>query len=233
MSYDVSNIIPRGGRGQALWLASMMSDIFGICIPVYIPYGKGEPAILPNYEPVGSADSFLPNYENIIFTESQQSEIKSKFGLPVFGTVTFKGGTYNQYDRYSGRIKQAMCAEYTLPYSCLIEFSRENAVITTNLLGNQGTVKELFGLGDWNISIKGIAVNGLDRVGNDAHTQIENLVAWHEINDAIGVGGSLFSSKGIDRIVIKSLNIQPIEAKYNVIPFTIEALSDEPLELQL
>jgi hypothetical protein len=34
-------------------------------------------------------------------------------------------------------------------------------------------------------------------------------------------------------MVIKSISVQPIEAKYNVIPFQIEAVSDEPVELQI
>jgi hypothetical protein len=214
---DIQQQVVQGSRNQALWTGSIISDIFGISSPVYLPWGKEL--------------SILPDYDGVQLTDGDESGLTSMFGTPILGDITFEGGTYDRY--VNGRLTQGRYNDYTLPFSCICEFSRENHVITTNVLGNTGTVKELFGLGDWNISIRGIAVNGVDKAKKSAHEQIEMLVKYQEINSAIGVTGDVFEKKGIYSIVIKSLEIRPIEAKYNVIPFQIDAISDEPLELTL
>jgi hypothetical protein len=217
---DISQQIIQGDRNRALWVGSVLSDLFGISSPIYLPWGADK-----SFPPAG--------YENIRLTGGEEGDALSMLGTPVFGVVTFLGGDYNMYDRESGRVTKVKYGDYTLPYSCICEFSRESNVITTETLGNTGTVKELFGLGDWNISIKGIAADGIDKVKLSAHQQIESLVKWQNLSDSIGVDGDMFRGKGIYNIVIKSLDVQPIEAKYHVIPFQIEAVSDEPLELTL
>ncbi|MDR1155296.1 MAG: DUF6046 domain-containing protein [Bacteroidales bacterium] len=218
---DIRQQVIQGDRNRALWVGSVISDIFGISSPVYLPWGEDR-SLLPG----GYGTGEDPVAENA-------SEPTSMFGTPILGAVTFEGGTYSTYDRMSGRLIQGRYNDYTLPFSCICEFSRESHVITTGVLGNTGTVKELFGLGDWSISIRGIAVNGADRGKTSAHEQIKMLVKWQDINCAINVGGEVFESKSIYSIAIKSLDIQPIVAKYNVIPFQISAVSDEPLELTL
>jgi hypothetical protein len=207
--------------------------VFKISSPVYIPWGSDKSFPPGDYEITENSAAELPAYNGVQFVGGEKGEELSMFGTPVLGVVTFKGGSYNMYDRMSGQVKKVKIGDYILPYSCICEFSRESNVITTNVLGNTGTVKELFGLGDWNIRINGIAANGIDKVRLSAHEQIEMLTKWQNLSDAIGVNGDIFWKKGIYNIVIKSLNIQPIVAKYNVIPFQIEAVSDEPLELVL
>ena len=217
---DISQQIIHGGRGQALWAASVIADVFGISSPIYLPWGK--------------AAAFPPSeYPVVEVADAEDSLDRSAFGLPVLGSITFDGGSYKMYDKTSGRVNDVIYGRYTLPYSCIVDFSRESNIITTNVMGNTGTVKELYGLGDWDINIRGIAVNGIDGVKNSAREQIKHLTAWADLNDAIGVTGDLFADKDIQRIVIKSINIQPLEGKYNVIPFQIEAISDEALELYL
>lgn len=205
--------------GSQLWVQQVLADVFSINLHA-------------NYEiNINDADKQLYQFQNnIILNEADQSSEMSQFGTPVFGVVKFEEGKYNVFNRYSGKLEKATYLSYTLPYTCLIDFSRDNDVIVTKTLGG-GSVKEIFGVGDWKINIRGIAVNGSDKVGNTAHSQITNLIKWADISDAIECSGYLFDSKMIRRLVIQKLDIQPIEAKYNVIPFQIEAISDDPLEL--
>lgn len=217
---DISEQIIHGTRNQALWAGSVIGEIFGIAPPVYLPWGK-------------TASFPAPEYPGMRIADTEDSGEQSAFGLPVLGTVTFDGGKYKMFDRYSGKVTEVTYGKYTLPYSCIVDFSREANIITTAVMGNTGTVKELYGLGDWEITVRGIAANRTDGPGNSAHEQIRKLVAWADINDAIGVTGEIFAEKNIYRIVMKSIDIRPLEGKYNVIPFQIEAVSDEPLELQL
>jgi len=217
---NYENMIPQGNLNKAHFVGNVLREVFGIQSPVYIANAWfDQPGVMPAYADV----RLLPE---------EESGITSSLGTPVFGEITFEAGQYNTYNKYTGAIEKAGYGKYTLPYSCIVDFNRQNNVITTPVLGGNGTVKELYGIGDWEITIRGIAFNN-DKAGNPAHEQIKQLIAWSDLCDSIEVGGSVFLNKGIDRIVIKSIDIQPIEAKWNVIPFTIQAISDEPIELTI
>ena len=217
---NFENMKPQGALNQAHFVGNILREVFGIQSPVYIANAWFD------------QPSVMPKFESIKLLPAEESEITSALGTPVLGDITFEGGTYNIYNKYTGAVERTQYSSYTLPYSCIVDFGRQNNVITTPVLGGNGTVKEVFGIGDWDITIRGIAFND-DKYGNSAHKQIEGLVAWADLCDAIDVSGSVFSGKKINRIVIKELNVQPIEAKWNVIPFTIQAISDEPIELML
>lgn len=231
---EYKNFIPQGALNKALWVGSVISDVFGISSPVYLPNAwiasdKKQPE---GYDAkTESSATTLSEYPDFRLADDDESDIFSTFGTPVLGTIAFKGGRYNVYNKSTGAVEKRQYGDYTLPYSCIVEFSRESNVITTDVLGNTGTVKELFGLGDWNINIRGIALN--DNGNASAHEQINRLIEWANINDAVNTEGDIFADKDIFAIVIKSIGIQPIEAKYNVIPFQIDAVSDEPLELTI
>jgi hypothetical protein len=231
---DYKNMIPQGALNRAHFVGNVLREVFGIQSPVYVANAWfNHPATMPKgYELSEEQKTQFPNYEDMRLLPAEESEAVSALETPVLGVITFEAGMYNIYNRYTGAIEKVRYGEYTLSYSCIVDFSRQNNVITTPVLGGNGTVKELYGIGDWDITIRGIAFDN-DKAGNSAHEQIRQLVRWSDLCDSIEVGGSVFLNKGIDRIVIKSLDIQPIEAKWNVIPFTIEAISDEPIELAI
>ncbi len=218
---NYENMIPQGVLNKAHYVSNILNEIFGFNSPVYIPNAWfDQPGV-------------MPVFENVKLLPLEESEVSSSLGTPVFGDITFEGGTYNVYNKFTGAVEKATYGSYTLPYSCLVDFSRANNVITTPVMGGTGTVKEIYGIGDWDVTIRGIAFNN-DKYGKTAHRQInDDLVAWADLCDAIEVSGSVFWGKKISRIVIKSLDIQPIEAKWNVIPFTIQAVSDEDIKLTL
>ena len=217
---NYENMIPQGNLNKAHFVGNVLREVFGIQSPVYLANAWFEQSAV------------IPNYEGIQLLPEEESGTVSMLGTPVFGDISFEGGLYNIYNKYTGVVEQARYGQYTLPYSCIVDFSRQNNVITTPVLGSTGTVKEIYGIGDWDITIRGIAFNN-DKAGNSAHEQINHLIAWSNLCDSIEVGGSVFLSKLINRIVIKNIDIQPIEAKWNVIPFIIEAMSDEPIELTI
>jgi len=231
---NFENMIPQGSLNKAHFAGNVLREVFGIQSPIYIANAWFKPrSFIPkDYELSEEQKAQFSNYEDVRLLSAEESEIISALGTPVLGEVTFEAGTYNTYNKYTGAIEKVRYGEYTLPYSCIVDFSRQNNVITTPVLGGNGTVKEIYGIGDWEITIRGIAFNN-DRAGNPAHEQINQLIRWADLCDSIEVGGAVFLGKRIDRIVIKNLDIQPIEAKWNVIPFTIQAISDEPIELTI
>jgi hypothetical protein len=231
---NYENMIPQGYLNKAHYAGTVLREVFGIQSPVYVANAWfNQPGVLPKgYELPEEQKAQFPNYEAVRVLPQEESEIISAIGTPVFGDITFEEGAYHIYNKYTGAIETAKYGAYTLPYSCIVDFSRDNNIIITPVLGNTGTVKEIYGIGDWDITIRGIAFNN-DKAGNSAHEQINKLIRWADLCDSIAVGGSVFLSKGIDRMAIKSIDIQPIEAKWNVIPFIIEAISDEPIELTI
>lgn len=196
-------------------VAAIISEIFGIA--VYRPAPERPAAT-------------QPTFQSVDFVGKADAEAVSDFNLPVFGVVKFKGGSYNIYNERGQVVKQHM-NDFVLPYSCIVDFSREKIITETQTLGGTGTVKELYGLGDWQINISGIAFGNRSDSSAEAHRIVAELTQWANICDSISVEGEVFGSKDIDNIVIKKLDIKPIEAKFDVIPFTIEAASDEPIEL--
>ena len=197
-------------------VAAIISEIFGIAVYRHAPE-----------RPAPSQ----PTFRSVDFVgKANNAEAVSDFNLPVFGVVKFKGGSYNIYNERGQVVKQRM-NDFVLPYSCIVDFSREKIITETQTLGGTGTVKELYGLGDWQINISGIAFGNRSDSSAEAHRIVAELTQWANICDSISVEGEVFGSKDIDNIVIKKLDIKPIEAKFDVIPFTIEAASDEPIEL--
>lgn len=187
----------------------------------------GRAVYMPNHNPTTGS---RPTYGSPLHNEQSRAEAVSEFNLPVFGVVKFRGGSYNAYDLKGRVVKQTM-SDFTLPYSCIVDFSREKIITETQTLGGTGTVKELYGLGDWQITINGIAFDNRLGGDNEAQRTIEELTRWATICDSISVEGDIFDLRDIDNIVIRRFDVKPIEAKFSVIPFTIEAASDEPIEL--
>lgn len=208
-------------RNNALFIADAIRHIFGIDNPIYIPWGK---------EMEYTADEFT----NIQFLPESKSEtVLSEFRTPVFGAITFEGGEYNMYDKLTGNIIKGRYGDYRLPHSCIVEFSRDANITKTTVLGSTGTVKEIYGKGDWDITIRGIALQRRDGTGETAQEQINSLVRWDNICDSIPVLGDIFRLKEIYNITITNISIQPIVGRWNAIPFQIDAVSDEPVELFL
>ncbi len=209
-------------RNQDLFVADALRQIFGINSPIYIPWGKDH-------------DWNVSKYEGIDFLASP-TELEdiptSEFGTNIYGQITFDGGKYNMYDSKGGLYKESF-GTYHLPASCITTFRRPTNLVKTEVLGSSGTVKELFGKGDWEITIRGIAFN--NRLGNavTAHEAINTLSKWADISDAIGVTGSIMRGKGITALVIDDFSVQPVVGQWDAIPFEISCISDEPIELYI
>lgn len=209
-------------RNQILFVADLVRQVFGVNSPIYVPYGKERQWNADGYQGL----ALLP--EDTVLEDIPTSE----FGTNVFGTITFERGYYNAYDRTGKAVKQRF-GDYTLPYSCLASFRRPTNLVKTEVLGSTGTVKEIYGKGDWEITIRGIAFNRRDGGGVSAHEIINTLSKWAEVCDAIDVTGSVFGGKSIDSIVINEFSIQPVVGRWDAIPFEISAISDQAIELYL
>lgn len=233
MDYSATKLVPNIDVGFA---ASLLSDVFGINSPIYLPYILGKEFSPKGYE--------LPdNYAGWPADQLFQDEYDrmSVFDTPVFGSFAIAGGTYRVYDKKSGELVDRSYEEFEFPLATLIEFKRSKSIVKTPTTGGLGSVKEIYGFEDWDISIKGLCINDPSRSCRNYGTikAIDQKLAIIQLNEIAGsleidtmfYGGRIFLEKGIRRLVIEDLSIGSIQGKPNIIPFEIKASSDEDLLL--
>ncbi len=191
---------------------------FGINSPVYVT------------EPLNNTKSANISYEGIeVLPQYYTEESKSWMGTPIMFAATFKGDTYKQYNQV-GEIVKISLNDYELPPATMFSFRRAHNITRTNLLGSNGTVKEIYGFDDWVIDVRGLA---LDEPSQSAEDQINELLKWERLADSIKISGKLFNQRQIDRIAIADWSDNLTQAKPGVIPFQFQMFSDEAIELIL
>lgn len=209
------------GNG-ALNIGALFTEVFGISSPIYLPWGRE----LKDYEP--------GDYRGVTFVDESQAEAYSWMGTPVIGTFTLDGCEKYKTYKSNGSPATVNLASFLMPYATVVSFSRPMNVSKTKVLGIYGTVKEIYGLDDWNIMIQGFCIEDRKRQGyRTVAEQVNALCKFRKVTEAIGVTGSIFNDKEIYAILIEELNFNPVQGNSSVMPFTIRAISDTLENLRL
>ena len=171
------------------------------------------------------------DFKGIDTTIIVQGDEMSYLGTPIFQPVTFMGGMYQQFGtgRQQGEVVDAAYAGWMLPATTTVEFKRSKEITKSHPSTGIGTTKELWQIEDWEITIRGLILDGQPNYFPEG--QLRQLLSYEKIVDAIDVQGAMFNYLGIRRLVIESLSIGQVAGKPNVIPFQMQCVSDEPLEL--
>lgn len=110
--------------------------------------------------------------------------------------------------------------------------SREHRIVSTALVGRDGTVKEYINANDWSVNI----VLGLQHteggviVDEWPGTEVREVRKLLETKEALRVHSEFLDALNIGRLVIKSYTVrQMTEANYQV--YEISAVSDEDYEI--
>lgn len=221
-------------RNTAIYGVKLLSEVFGMNAPLFIPWGHTRDFAAGRFDDSPSpVAAEIGGYDNIVLSSPDEVERMSWMGTPVVGSFSFRAGSYNTYT-VKGQTGKVEMPDFLFPYATMVTFSRAMNMTQTKVIGNAGTVKEIYGLDDWDIQIQGICLTDRDRLAHrTAAEQIDELVRWRNVADTINVSGALFSNKDIYALCIKSFSISPQQGRPGAIPFTIEAVSDEPIELVL
>ena len=155
----------------------------------------------------------------------------SNLGTPVLFPVWFKGGNYNKYKPSGELVSVNIANDLLLPFTTMVDFSRDKMVTETPAATGYGTVKETWAVDDWKIRIRGIIIS--EEQGKFNQRAIEDLLRFEELVDVIGVQGTMFNILDIQQILIKRIVLPKTEGRPNMQPFIIEATSDVPVELTL
>ena len=195
-------------------ISQLFKLAFGTNLPVYltVPIGK---------EPVHTAE-----YGSIRTVEREEAMRLSKLGTPIVFPVKFTAGSYKFYD-YQSKIVEKQLADFWLPPATMVDFSRVKNISRTDVIGGNGTVKEIYGFDDWQIRIRTVCHN--DELSSREYEK--RLIEWSEVIQSISVEGDLFGWKNIHNLVIESIDIRSLEGTPNIIPIELNCISDEPFEL--
>jgi hypothetical protein len=173
--------------------------------------------------------STTANFNSIESKPIAEAKKISWMGTPIMFPVQLEGGNYNLYNE-DGTLGTVDLNAFDLPPATVVDFRRSKNITKTNLLGANGTVKEIYGLDDWVIRIRGLC---LDTPQMSAYEQHQELLKWEPLVDSINIIGELFKDKSIYSMVFEDVDFRQLQGKHNVIPFEITGVSDEPLELVL
>lgn len=196
-------------------LGQLFKAAFGT-IPVYLtlPIGKKTPPDLSGYNPK-VMESLYEEYER-----------KSIYGTPIVFPILFKGDEYEVYDK-KGQIIKRKYEDFWLPAATMVDFNRPKNIIKTNVLGGNGTVKEIYGFDDWVVRLRILCIDG----DLKAREYEDKLIEFSKIIQPIAVQGFLFTKKEINSIVIEEIDIRSVTGSPNVIPIELSCISDEAVEI--
>lgn len=139
-----------------------------------------------------------------------------------------KGGNYNKFDR-KGNIVNAQLSDFEMPKSSIVLFTRRKVLTTTAIGANYGSVKEMYGFEDWQISIRGVLLPQEVNI----QTQQSRLQAFEQLADSIEVEGAQFEERLIDHIIIQRLDFAQQPGRPGMLAFEMDCVSDQALELLL
>ena len=168
------------------------------------------------------------NYTGVEYAKPEKAKKLSWMGTPIIFPIVIPEDTFKVYAP-NGEIEDRVIPAFDMPATSLVDFSRAKNITRTPVMGNNGTVKEIYGFDDWSIRIRGICLN--EPKIRTAKDQVKHLLKYEKVAGSIMIIGEQFQEKEILAITIKSIDFQQVQGKPDVIPFEIRAVSDEPLIL--
>lgn len=113
----------------------------------------------------------------------------------------------------------------------IFRVTRLKIIVKTPVQGRKGTVKELVTLGDYQIEIMGKIVS--EYPNQKPIDKLRELLKVESYEGNVSVAVKFLSAFDIETILIERIECTEERGFYNEIPFTIMAVSDDPIELQL
>lgn len=148
---------------------------------------------------------------------------KSKLGTPVYSDITIPEFTYTIDDK-----------SYTVPeiklYSVLLVVNSAKNIVKTPIQGLNGTIKEYISDSDDSVTITG-TITGSN--GNYPYEEVNNLHRLLSAPVAFKIVSKFLQNLDIDTLVIESAEIPQEEGGYSYQKFTINCVTDFPVELNI
>lgn len=116
-----------------------------------------------------------------------------------------------------------------LPNEPIVEISGGKSIVSTELVGGAGAIKENMGLNDWQISIKGIVVS--DEPDMYPEKEMREILEIINKQTSLKCENDLMRIFKINQLVIKDYRFPATEGAIEWQAYTLECLSDTDREL--
>lgn len=121
--------------------------------------------------------------------------------------------------------------ELDLPNEPLVSVNLAKLIVETVIDGNDGSFKENYSNGDYQVTIRGVAVNEEDR-DNYPEDIIRGIREEVERRTHVAITSTLTSLFNITHLAIKGVEFPAFEGDYGVQPYVINAVSDREFKLK-
>jgi hypothetical protein len=170
-----------------------------------------------------------------VVKDSNLSFEMSAMGTPILFPIVFSANPLAKKYNELGELVPFVSDDFRLPITSLVSFRRDKIMGVTRINGGKGTVKEIYGFDDWQITINGFLIPDASQPQGlkTPLAQEKELIKWDNCASSIAVFGELFTAGRIKNITIKGISFEPMRGKPNIRTFTITAISDSPIELNI
>ena len=183
---------------------------------------KGEIGTVAKYSGLSNVrviNSFVNPYVNLPSNAKDEPIGLSELGTPIYSDLTFDACSFDGKD----------IAEVNVQ-TVLITVDQPINIIKTVIQGRDGTVKEYIGKDDMQITINGIITgkNGVYPID-----KVKALKTWLDAPISKGLTTWWLDNMGVSNVVVSSYSFPQTEGGYSYQMFTINCISDLPVELKI
>lgn len=179
-----------------------------------------------------------------LFKQTSPDLILKSFGLPFLQTEIYKGRIPiavrdEPITTRKSMINTSIFSDLQfveigglkhIPIDCvLFDVRQSKNIVRTDIQGRDGSIKEYIGLGDYEVSIRGIIMGSN---GVYPFDQVSNLVEFLRRDQSLGVVSTFLNNIfDINELVIKDYAFEQSEGSQSHQKFEILAYSEKPVEV--
>lgn len=164
--------------------------------------------------------------------ETRPAKMAGMGGIPVFVDVLLTGpsGNANTPDTYYDyTLKKNVEIPIVQLETVICTMEQPMTIVKTAIQGRNGTVKEYIGMDDAKITLNGV-ICGTNGVYPKNDVQV--LMNWAKAPTTKGIVSRWLQNLGVTNIVVESISIPQMAGGYSYQAFSINCVSDLPVELK-
>jgi hypothetical protein len=158
--------------------------------------------------------------------DNDGNRVVSYLGTPVFSNLEVPEGKYINLQG------EEISYEALRVDTVLFDVSQSRNIVTTEIQGRNGTIKEYISDGDFSVNINGLIVS------QDANVypedEVTRLVEILKVQDTVPIASRFLNDVfNITNVVVVGYSFPQPEGTPNTQPFSIQCLSNDPIELEI